>query len=119
MPIQSQYTLKRNTSVSDSTGSLFIASVNGYDEQTGEYSYVTTPEGGLPSIDDLGWSYSGHTFKEWNTRSDGSGVSFDVSDYPPYDGDYDYESSSSSSLIYAIWEADPTYYITTYSIFNI
>ena len=114
MAITSQYTLKRNTDGSDSTGIIFNVSVSGYDEQTGEYSYTSFPiEGGLPSVDSLEWSYSHHVFKEWNTRSDGSGVSFAVGDYPPYDGDYDYESSSYTSLIYAIWEADPTYYIAT------
>lgn len=102
MAIQSVYTLKRNTSLEDSTTSTFDVRVIGYDEQTGEFTYASTPEGGLPSVEDLEWSNSGYVFKEWNTVIDGSGASFSAGEYPPADGVYD-----SGYNIFAIWE-EPT-----------
>ena len=103
MAITSQYVLNRNASQEDTTTyTYFRVDVIGYDEQTGEFSYASTPEGGLPSVDTLEWSNSGYVFKEWNTIRDGSGTSFAVGDYPPVSGSYD-----SGWNIFAIWE-EPT-----------
>lgn len=58
----------------------------------------------LKSIDELGWEApSGYTFKEWNTASDGSGVT-------RYPG-----NTTNSYTWYAIWETipDPVPYIAT------
>jgi len=83
-------TYYRNHSASDTTTSADVQTT----------SSVFT----LKSIDELGWEApSGYTFKEWNTASDGSGVT-------RYPG-----NTTNNYTWYAIWEQLPAVTYTTTS----
>ncbi len=57
----------------------------------------------IPTFESLGWTYSGHQFEEYNTESDGSGVSYNEGDV-----------LSGGEILYVIWEAQSSEVTITY-----
>lgn len=58
---------------------------------------------GFPTVESLGWSRDGYTFASWNTRADGTGVSFAEGSSDPNPDETGY------GAYYAIWKYVPTY----------
>ena len=56
-------------------------------------------------IGTFGFSYSGYTFKEWNTSSDGTGTSYNVGDSV---------TGTGTIYFYAIWEAEAVDVVISY-----
>ena len=73
-------------------GQIFLYKNDGSGEQS-SWTY------NAPSISDIGWSRDGYNFIEWNTKSDGTGVSY-------LQGDFVGNSGNNPDL-YAIWEEVP------------
>lgn len=56
----------------------------------------------IPTFESLGWTYSGHQFEEYNTDSDGSGISYNEGDL------------ARGGVLYVIWEAQSSEVTITY-----
>ena len=56
----------------------------------------------IPTFESLGWTYSGHQFEEYNTQSDGSGISYNEGDL------------ARGGVLYVIWEAQSSEVTITY-----
>ena len=61
------------------------------------------PIAGVPTFESLGWTYSGHQFEEYNTQSDGSGISYNEGD-----------ALIGGEILYVIWEAQVSEVTITY-----
>lgn len=67
------------------------------------YINYTEPIADIPTFESLGWTYSGHQFKEYNDQSDGSGISYNEGDLV-----------SGGEILYVIWEAQSSEVTITY-----
>lgn len=90
MALQLTFYLYRNINSNDDTKVSFVT----------HYVSNNKMEPVLPPVSNYNWSNGKKVFKEWNTKSDGTGITYQVGDYLPYPGEYDENFG-----IYAIWES--------------